>query len=51
MQQDDTIIHNYSLSINIKSLESPLIRMNLGCSPKKAEEVNAILAYIASLKE
>lgn len=50
-QKDDTIIHKYSLSINIKSLESPLIRINLGDSTKKAEEVNAILAYIIDLNK
>lgn len=50
-QKDDTIIHNYSLSINVKSLENPLIRINLGNSTKKAEEVNAIFAYIIASKE
>ena len=49
-QKDDTIIHNYSLSINVKSLESPLIRINLGNLTQKAEEVNAILAYIMASK-
>lgn len=50
-QKDDTIIHKYSLSINVRSLENPLIRMNLGDSTKKAEEVNAIFAYIIASKE
>ena len=50
-QKDDTIIHRYSLSINVRSLENPLIKMNLGASTKKAEEVNAILAYIIASKE
>ena len=45
-QKDDTIIHKYSLSINIRSLECPLIRISLGDSTKKAEEVNAIFTYI-----
>ena len=49
-QKDDTIIHKYSLSINVRSLENPLIRMNLGDSTKKAEEVNAIFAYIIASK-
>ncbi|MBO7282889.1 MAG: hypothetical protein J6U73_05770 [Alistipes sp.] len=51
IQKDDTIIHKYSLSINVRSLENPLIRMNLGDSTKKAEEVNAIFAYIIASKE
>ncbi len=50
-QKDDTIIHKYSLSINVRSLENPLIRMNLGDSTQKAEEVNAIFAYIIASKE
>lgn len=50
-QKDDTIIHKYSLSIYIKSLDSPLIRINLGDSTEKAEEVNAIFAYIIASKE
>lgn len=50
-QKDDTIIHNYSLSINVKRLESPLIRVYLGDSTQKAEEVNAIFAYIIASKE
>lgn len=50
-QKDDTIIHEYSLSINVRSLENPLIRMNLGDSTKKAEKVNAIFAYIIASKE
>ena len=50
-QKDDTIIHQYTLSLNIRSLESPLIRMDLGHSTRKAEEVNAILAYIIDLNK
>lgn len=50
-QNDDTIIHKYFISINLRSLETPLIRMNLGDSTKKAEEVNAIFAYIIASKE
>lgn len=50
-QKKDVIIHNYSLSINVRSLENPLIRLNLGWSTEKAEEVNAIFAYIIASKE
>lgn len=50
-QKDDTLIHKYSLSINIRSLESPLIRIDLGNSTQKVEEINAILAYIIDLKK
>lgn len=50
-QKDDTIIHKYFLSLNVKSLENPLIRINLGDSTRKAEEVNAILAYIIDLNK
>lgn len=45
-RRDDTIIHNYLLSINIRSLESPCIRIALGQSTQIAEEINAILTYI-----
>lgn len=45
-QSDDTIIHNYYLSINIRSLKYPLIRIELGDSTQKVEEINAILTYI-----
>ncbi len=50
-QNDDEIIHKYSLSINVKSLENPLIRVSLGDSTQKAEEVNAIFAYIIASKQ
>lgn len=50
-QADDTILHKYALSINVRSLESPLIRIDLGSSTEKAEEVNAIFAYIMASKE
>lgn len=49
-QKNDIIIHRYSLLINVRSLEDPLIRINLGSSTKKAEEVNAIFAYIIASK-
>ena len=50
-RKNDKIIHKYFLSINIKSLENPLIRISLGESAKRAEEVNAILAYIIDLNK
>lgn len=51
IQDNDTIIHKYALSINIKSMESPLIRIDIGGSTKKAEEINAVLACIMVSKE
>lgn len=50
-QADDTILHKNALSINVRSLESPLIRIDLGSSTEKAEEANAIFAYIMASKE
>lgn len=46
IRKDDEILHQYFLSINVRSMENPLIRISLGGSAEIAEKVNAILACI-----
>lgn len=49
-QEDDTIIHNYTVIININSLSDPIIKINLGSDEDKVNEVIGLMNVIINRK-
>lgn len=48
-QQDDTIIHSYTIIINIKDLVKPVISINLGSKGITANEIEGLINAVISM--
>lgn len=48
-QQDDTIIHSYTIIINIKDLVKPVISINLGSNGITANEIEGLINAVISM--
>lgn len=49
-QENDKVIHDYTLVVNVRDLKDPMFSIKIGQNKNKAMEINALMQVIMSMK-
>ena len=49
-QENDKVIHDYTLAVNVRDLKNPMFSIKIGQNKNKAMEINALMQVIMSMK-
>lgn len=49
-QENDRVIHDYTLVVNVRDLQNPMLQVRIGNDKQKAMEINALMQVVMTMK-